>query len=519
MHVEMPKLTNPNTRYCDLLIVGSGAAGLAAALKLATHGYSILLLSKDSLISGSTAWAQGGIAAAMRDDDHPQLHAEDTIKIGYGLCNPQIVAQITAQAPGLIAWLRQQGVLFTHDAAGSYQLMQESGHSRRRIVHTADHTGYAIATNLAKRVQENNHITWLTKHTAYDLIIDADQRCIGAYVLDCVGKRLIIKASATVLACGGASAIYQYTSVPNGSVGDGIAMAWRAGCRIANLEFNQFHPTCFQPEGGHPLLISETMRGEGAQLLLPNGKRFLDAFDVNAELAPRDILARAITQTMNKYQIKHVNLDITHRSADFIRQQFPTTTRYCKRFGIDITKQPIPVSPASHYSCGGIRIDSNGVTDRLGLYAIGEVACSGLHGANRLASNALLECIALANNLSYHLPKYLNMQEQISSRADSHIVDTIRINGGSLHPEQIARMYSTIRKLMWEKVGIIRSNDQLRQAQQALASMQAVFNARSSDNKSISTDNLSLRNLLTTASLTVSFALARQKSCGAHHIF
>lgn len=502
-------------KHPDVLIIGTGAAGLTAALLLAQQGYHITLLSTSEWLSGSTLFAQGGIAASMGHDDHPSLHDHDTQQVGYGLCHPSITKMITAQAPQLITWLGQQGIRFTRttkQGTQGYHLMQECGHQRRRIVHTADYTGYAVARGLTERVRITPSIQCLSHHTAYDLILHPDGHCIGAWVHH-GGHFFPLYARATVLACGGASAIYQQASSPNTATGDGIAMAWRAGCAVANLEFNQFHPTCFYPKYAPPMLMTETLRGEGATVELPNGNRFLQHFDQRAERAPRDIVTRAIAITLKQHAIDHVYLNITHHPKRHIRTQFPTLTRYCQQHGIDITQDRIPVTPASHYSCGGVLIDQDGQTARPGLYAIGEVACSGLHGANRLASNSLLECIALAHHLAHRLPKWLAMQPHRSGQP-SHpsMLQAPTIAEQSSDSMTHQAMQARVRALMWHNVGIMRDQTGLMQAHQQLTQMQA-----RQPKKETHLHGIKLRNLIITALLTTTSALARKESRGTHY--
>ncbi|HYN79097.1 MAG TPA: L-aspartate oxidase, partial [Lamprocystis sp. (in: g-proteobacteria)] len=387
----------------DCLILGSGAAGLSLALRLPAE-CAVAVISKRELSEGSTVYAQGGISAVLDAKDSVQSHVQDTLRAGAGLCDPRVVRLVVERGPHNIQWLLEQGVAFTRDAdyrsAGGYHLTREGGHSHRRIVHAADATGRAVSTTLVSQVRDRSNVTAYEQHIAVDLITSrhlgesAAHRCVGAYVLDLgTGRVETHLARFVVLATGGANKVYLYTSNPDVSTGDGIAMAWRAGCRVANMEFMQFHPTCLYHPQARSYLISEALRGEGAHLLLPDGERFMPRFDARAELAPRDIVARAIDHEMKRLGSECVYLDISHRPADFIIEHFPTIHARCLELGIDITREPIPVVPASHYTCGGVIVDDQARTDLAGLYASGETAYTGLHGANRMASNSLLECL------------------------------------------------------------------------------------------------------------------------------
>ena len=387
----------------DVLVIGSGGAGLALALNLPPH-LTVAVLSKGELANGSTYWAQGGVAAVLDDADNIESHVQDTLIAGAGLCNEEAVRFTISRSREAIQWLIDQGVPFTRDdgdlfgeASFAFHLTREGGHSHRRIIHAADATGSAIFNTLLERARQRSNIELLEQRVAVDLITEhklggTGRRCLGAYVLNRQTDEVdTFTARFVVLATGGAAKVYLYTSNPDGTCGDGIAMAWRAGCRVGNLEFNQFHPTCLYHPQAKNFLITEAVRGEGGLLRLPNGERFMPRFDLRAELAPRDIVARAIDHEMKRLGIDCVYLDISHRPARFIREHFPTIYERCLGFGIDITREPIPVVPAAHYTCGGVVVDHNGCTDVPGLYAIGETSFTGLHGANRLASNSLLE--------------------------------------------------------------------------------------------------------------------------------
>ena len=391
--------------FTDVLIIGCGAAGLSLALRLA-DSTRVIALAKGPLSEGSTYYAQGGVSAVLDAGDSIESHLQDTLIAGAGLCHTDAVRFTVEHGREVIEWLSRQGVPFTKelntDGNVDYHLHREGGHSHRRIAHAADATGRAIQTTLEEHARQHPHITLLDHYSAVDLIASrklgwSGNRCLGAYVLNRqTGRVEVIAARVVVLATGGASRVYLYSSNPDGSTGDGIAMAWRAGCRVANLEFMQFHPTCLYHPQAKNFLISEAVRGEGGYLLLPDGSRFMRNFDVRMELAPRDIVARAIDHEMKRLGAECVYLDISHKPADFIRDHFPNIHAKCLEYGFDLTRQPIPVVPAAHYTCGGVLTDLRARTDLEGLYAVGEVAFTGLHGANRMASNSLLECLVFA---------------------------------------------------------------------------------------------------------------------------
>ncbi len=383
----------------DVLIVGSGLAALTTALHLAAHKH-VTILTKRELMDGASAWAQGGIAAVLDNHDSEESHILDTLVAGAGLCNESVTRFVVSQARDMVDWLVSQGVAFTGDESSDtgYHLTREGGHSERRIVHAADATGRAVQTSLADRIRSHPNITLLENHLAVDLITgrhtgDDERRVYGVYALDNeTGRVETFSAGYTILATGGAGKVYLYTTNPDTATGDGIAMAWRAGCRVGNMEFIQFHPTCLYLPQAKSFLITEAVRGEGGLLKLPDGRRFMLDHDPRAELAPRDIVARAIDYEMKKRGLDCVYLDISHKPARFIIDHFPNIFRQLSEWGIDMTHEPIPVVPAAHYTCGGVVTDMFGCTDLCNLYAVGEVAFTGLHGANRLASNSLLEC-------------------------------------------------------------------------------------------------------------------------------
>jgi L-aspartate oxidase len=385
----------------DVLVIGSGAAGLTLALQL-DKKLRVALISKSTLKGGASWLAQGGIAAVFDKDDSADAHIEDTLIAGAGLCHQDSVRYVVENGPSAVTWLINQGVDFTLDSDQvHYHLTQEGGHSHRRILHSADATGKAVTSTLVEQVIARENIEIYEHHCAVDLVTQADDagrpRCSGAYLLDIETSEVsLFQAKTVVLASGGASKAYLYTSNPDGASGDGLAMAWRRGCRVANLEFNQFHPTCLYHPKAKSSLITEALRGEGAILKLPDGSRFMDKFHADGELAPRDVVAAAIDFEMKRLGCDSVFLDISHKPAKFITEHFPTVYENCLKFNIDITKEPIPVVPAAHYTCGGVMVDKQGQTDLQSLYAIGETAFTGLHGANRMASNSLLECLVYA---------------------------------------------------------------------------------------------------------------------------
>ena len=506
----------------DVLIIGGGAAGLTLALKLADT-FSIRLISKGILREGSTLYAQGGIAAVNAPDDSLRSHIEDTINAGAGLCDPEVVRFTVEHAAENIQWLIDQGIAFTRNSAaspqGEYHLTREGGHSHRRVFHATDATGAAIETTLERRVLEHPGIHVDEQHIAVDLITTGKlgrpgaNRCLGAYILDRGDNRVqVYRARFVVLATGGASKVYLYTSNPDTATGDGIAMAWRAGCRIANMEFNQFHPTCLYHPQAKSFLITEALRGEGARLLLPDGSRFMDRYDERAELAPRDIVARAIDHEMKRLGCDNVFLDITHKPADFIISHFPTIYQRCLEFGIDITREPIPVVPAAHYTCGGIMTNLHGQTDIGNLYAIGETAFTGLHGANRMASNSLLECLVFAQAASRHI-----LQQQHCPPADCAIPDWDESRVTDSDEEIVVHHnWDEVRRMMWDYVGIVRSNKRLQRSQRRVDMLKLEIDEYYG-NFRVSNDLLELRNLVVVADLIIRSAIGRKESRGLHY--
>lgn len=504
-------------REFDVLVIGSGAAGLTLALHLAPHA-RIAVLSKSNMQAGSTWLAQGGIAAVLDAQDNFELHYQDTLDAGAGLSLPEAVRHTIENGPAAIRWLIDQGVPFTRDGEG-YHLTKEGGHSQRRIIHASDATGRAVHETLINKTHQHRSITVFEHHIAVDLITRRklglpDNRCLGAYVLNRrSGHVSVFKAAHVVLATGGASKAYLYTSNHDGTTGDGIAMAWRAGCRVANMEFNQFHPTCLYHPRAKSFLISEAVRGEGGRLLLPDGSQFMHKFDRRCELAPRDIVARAIDHEMKRLGCDSVFLDISHKPASFIKDHFPTIYQKCLEYGIDITREPIPVVPAAHYTCGGVMTDTQGRTDINGLYAIGETAFTGLHGANRLASNSLLECVVYARSAAAEIQTQLKTETHslggtIPRWDESQVTD-------SDEDVIISHNWDELRRFMWDYVGIVRTSKRLERALHRIRMLQQEI-AEYYSNYKISRDLVELRNLATVAELIILSAMKRRESRGLH---
>ena len=507
----------------DVLIIGSGAAGLAAALKLPGN-LNIAVLSKGQLNHGSTYYAQGGVAAVLDETDSVEAHVQDTLTAGDGLCREDAVQFTVANSRDAIDWLLELGVPFTRNTPEqeleqhyAYHLTREGGHSHRRIIHAADATGAAIFDTLLRHTRLHDNIQLLEHQVAVDLIIESDhnnspQRCIGAYVLNTrTGKVDTHSARFVILATGGAAKVYLYTSNPDSACGDGIAMAWRAGCRVANLEFNQFHPTCLYHPQAKSFLITEALRGEGAILKLPNGERFMERYDQRLELAPRDIVARAIDHEMKRLGLDHVYLDISHKPAAFIREHFPTVYRRCLKFGLDIAREPIPVVPAAHYTCGGVVVDQNGLTDMPGLYAIGETSYTGLHGANRMASNSLLECFVYAQSAAEHIVGQL---EQVDMPVPPPAWDASQVTDSD-EDVVIAHNWDELRRFMWNYVGIVRTDKRLQRALHRVLLLHKEIDEFYSNYK-VSPDLLELRNLALVAELMIRCAMQRKESRGLH---
>ena len=514
-------MTQANEHLCDVLIIGSGAAGLSLALQLADQR-RVLVLSKGPLREGSTLYAQGGIAAVFDENDSIASHVNDTLVAGAGLCDPAAVQFTAEHAKAAMQWLIAQGVPFDQyqDSDGSmkYHLTREGGHSHRRILHAADATGRAVQITLVDQVRQHPNIVLLENYNAVDLITGKKlgldpKRCYGAYVWNKAASRVeTIRAQAVALATGGASKVYLYTSNPDVASGDGIAMAWRAGCRVANMEFNQFHPTSLYHPAAPNFLITEAMRGEGAYLKRPDGSRFMPDFDERAELAPRDIVARAIDFEMKRLGAKSVLLDISHQPKDFIIEHFPTIYAKCLSVGIDITKEPIPVVPAAHYTCGGVMTNLHGQTDLDNLYAIGEVAYTGLHGANRMASNSLLECIVFAQAAARHI-----LQQPVNNLQNLTIPawDESRVSNSD-EEVVITHNWHELRLFMWDYVGIVRTNKRLERALHRVELLQQEIQDYYSHFR-VSHNLLELRNLVQVAELIIRCAMQRKESRGLHY--
>ncbi|TBU76943.1 L-aspartate oxidase [Phytopseudomonas daroniae] len=508
----------------DVLVIGSGAAGLTLALTLPEH-LSIAVLSKGELANGSTYWAQGGVAAVLDDSDTVDSHVDDTLNAGGGLCREDAVRFTVEHSREAIQWLIDQGVPFTRDdehdredGGFEFHLTREGGHSHRRIIHAADATGAAIFNTLLERTRQRSNVELLEQRVAVDLITERKLgreglRCLGAYVLDRrSGEVDTHHARFVILATGGAAKVYLYTSNPDGACGDGIAMAWRAGCRVGNLEFNQFHPTCLYHPQAKSFLVTEALRGEGALLRLPNGERFMPRFDPREELAPRDIVARAIDHEMKRLGVDCVYLDISHKPADFVKNHFPTVYQRCLEFGIDITRQPIPVVPAAHYTCGGVLVDQAGRSDVPGLYAIGETSFTGLHGANRMASNSLLECFVYARSAAADIVANLN---QVQMPADLPSWDASQVTDSD-EDVIIAHNWDELRRFMWDYVGIVRTTKRLQRAQHRVRLLLDEIDEFYSNYK-VSRDLIELRNLAQVAELMILSAMERKESRGLHY--
>jgi len=510
-----------NQYQYDVLVVGAGAAGLSLALSLADRA-RIAVLSKSKLTEGSTLYAQGGISAVVDETDSEESHINDTMTAGAGICDKKAVEFTITHGREAIDWLVKNGVNFTTETdpkgENTYHLTQEGGHSHRRILHAADTTGLEIEQSLESQARKNSNIQLFENHIVVDLITGkkvglADNRCLGAYVLDRKQQHVVVfRAKFIILATGGASKVYLYTSNPDVSTGDGIAIAWRAGCRVANMEFIQFHPTCFYEPKAKSFLVSEAVRGEGGKLLLPDGSPFMNRFDPRGELAPRDIVARAIDHEMKRLGADHLLLDISYKPAEFVKEHFPNIYERLKTFGYDMTKQPMPVVPAAHYTCGGVMTNLNGQTDIDGLYAIGEVAFTGLHGANRMASNSLLECVVFAFAAAKHICENLDkveMPKKLPDWDESRVTD-------SDEEVVVSHNWDELRRFMWDYVGIVRTDKRLQRAKRRVDMLQKEIMEYYSHFR-ISNDLLELRNLVQVAELIIESALSRKESRGLHY--
>lgn len=510
---------NASDHPCDVLVLGSGAAGLAFALDLPAF-LAVTVLSKGRLDQGATNRAQGGIAAVLGEDDSVEAHVRDTLDAGAGLCDERVVRFVVERGPEAVRWLIGLGIELTWDPESAVKrphLTREGGHSRRRVAHTEDATGRAVQACLENEATRRSNVRLIENRLAIDLIVREDRdglpRCVGVYALNGdTGRVETLPARTIMMATGGASGVYRHCTNPAAGVGDGIAMAWRAGCRVANMEFTQFHPTSLFLRDGEPFLISEAVRGEGGFLRLPGGERFMDRFDARAELAPRDIVARAIDHEMKRLGIAYVHLDISHRPAAFVREHFPMLYRRCLEAGFDMTAGPIPVVPAAHYTCGGIVADLAARTDLAGLYAAGECAATGLHGANRLASNSLLECIVFARAAAADVADALPAlpPPPLPPWDESQVRDS---------DEEVVLSHNRdeIRRFMSDYVGIVRTAKRLQRALNRVELLKREveeYYARFRVTPAL----IELRDMVVTAELIVRSALARKESRGLHHI-
>jgi L-aspartate oxidase len=504
----------------DVLIIGSGAAGLGLALRLQPQ-LSIAVVSKSALQEGNTYYAQGGISAVLGNEDSIDSHVADTLVAGAGLCDEEVVRLVVEHGPANIQWLLHEGVAFTHedsnDPNSGLHLTREGGHSHRRVIHAADATGRILESTLEAQARERANIEVFEHHIAIDLITSSkrgrDKRVRGAYLLDRGQDKVVpFCARFVVLATGAANKAYLYTSNPDVATGDGIAMAWRAGCRVANMEFIQFHPTCLYHPQAKSFLISEALRGEGATLHLPDGHRFMPDFDARAELAPRDIVARTIDHEMKRIGADCVYLDISHKPREFITAHFPNIYQRCKDFGIDIASERIPVVPAAHYTCGGIITDHAARTDIAGLYAVGETTYTGLHGANRLASNSLLECLVFGQMAADDIhASFARVGQPPAAKPwdESRVTDS---------DEQVvvSHNWDELRRFMWDYVGIVRSNKRLERARRRVQLLRHEIEEYYS-NFRVNNDLLELRNLVEVADLIIRSAQSRRESRGLHY--
>lgn len=499
----------PAQQQFDVLIIGTGSAGLMSALQLSDN-LSVALIAKDKLLESSSYYAQGGISAVLNITDNFQSHISDTLSAGHELGDEKAIRFMVEHAPDAIQSLENIGVLFTQKE-GHYHLTTEGGHSNRRIAHVADKTGQSIQVNLLENVRKKDNIHLFENFIAVDLLTK-NKQCYGAYILNKSTNQVVNFIShKTILATGGASKAYLYTSNPDTSTGDGIAMAYRTNCNIVNMEFTQFHPTCLYHPHAKSFLISEALRGEGARLILPNGDTFMQKYDDRLELAPRDIVARAIDSEMKEKGFDCVYLDISFKNKGWIQEHFPTIYDKCLSFGIDISEQPIPVVPAAHYTCGGVQTNLNAQTNVGNLYAVGEVAHTSVHGANRMASNSLLECVVFAKACAHHI----NQQKLKQSYPNFNNWDASRASP-SKEKVVVSYIWDEVRRIMWNFVGIVRSNKRLHAAQIRLTQIQNEVDEYY-HLYLISNDLIELRNLITTAQIIVESAISRTESRGLHY--
>lgn len=504
----------------DILILGSGIAGLSLALK-AAQKFNVLVVTKKEAMESNTRYAQGGIASVMANTDNFDSHIRDTFIAGARLGDLKVIKKVVCEGPRRIEELLQLGVRFSKNHHKDFDLGMEGGHSARRVLHAGDITGLELEKRLLARAKRHPRIKILEQHIAVDLIVNRHLRqkakselCYGAYVLERGSNRIhTVLARATVLATGGAGKVYLYTSNPDIATGDGIAMAYRAGCRVANLEFVQFHPTCLYHPRAKSFLISEALRGEGGKLLLANGQRFMQNYHPRAELAPRDIVARAIDAELKRRGDDSVFLDMTQHTRAFLKKRFPNIYQTCRDFGYDMSRQPIPVVPAAHYFCGGVKVDLRGRTDISNLYAIGEVSCTGLHGANRLASNSLLEGLAYADFVAKDLAGRHDL-DKISHR----FVRNWNIFDATNSDEMVVvtQNWDEIRRFMWNYVGIVRSSKRLERALRRIQLLSEEIREYYWNFK-LSPDLVELRNIALVAELTIRSALKRRESVGLHY--